>query len=71
MITRKQIRNFILHLINLLDKDKTKFYEVGIETRGEEMLLRVIMVSGLVTGIVLKPYSENLFIDIFDFITGL
>lgn len=71
MITRKQIRNFILHLINLYDRDKTKFYEVGIETRGEEMLLRVIMVSGLITGIVLKPNSENLFIEIFDFITSL
>lgn len=71
MITKKQIKNFILHLIKLLDKDKNKFYEVGIETRGEEMFLRVMMVSGLVTGMTLKPYCEYLFVDIFDFITAL
>ena len=71
MIIKKQIINFILHLIKLLDKDKNKFYEVGIETRGKEMFLRVIMVNGLVTGMTLKPYCEYLFVDIFDFITAL
>lgn len=71
MIIKEQIRNFILHLIKLLDKDEKRFYEVGLETRGEEFVLHVIMVSGLVTGIVLKPYEKDLFVKIFDFITGL
>ena len=69
---KDQIRNFILHLINVLDKDSTRFYEVGLETRNEnEFVLHVIMVSGLVTGIMIKPKDKNLFVKIFDFITGL
>lgn len=71
MIIKKQIKNFILYLINLLDKDESWFYKISMETRGEEILLHVTMISGLRTGIVLKPKSENLFVEIFDFITGL
>ena len=72
MIIKKQIRNFILHLINVLDKDSTRFYEVGLETRNEnEFVLHVIMVSGLVTGILIRPNDKDLFVKIFDFITGL
>ena len=68
---KEQIRNFILHLIKLLDKDSTRFYEVGLETRVNEYILSVVMVSGLVTGIVLNPNDKELFVKIFDFITGL
>lgn len=68
---KEQIKKFVLHLINLLDKDSTRFYEVGLETRVNEYILSVVMVSGLVTGIVLNPKDKDLFVKIFDFITGL
>lgn len=68
---KEQIRNFILHLIKLLDKDEKRFYKVGLETRVNEYILSVVMVSGLVTGIVLNPNDKELFVKIFDFITGL
>ena len=68
---KEQIKKFVLHLINALDKDSTRFYEVGLETRVNEYILRVVMVSGLVTGIVLNPNDKELFVKIFDFITGL
>ena len=68
---KEQIKKFVLHLINLLDKDSTRFYEVGLETRVNEYILSVVMVSGLVTGIVLNPKDKDLFVKIFDFIPGL
>ena len=71
MIIKEQIKNFVLYLIKLLDEDEKRFYEVGLETRVNEYILRVVMVSGLVTGIVLNPNDKELFVKIFDFIIGL
>ena len=71
MIIKEQIKNFVLHLIKLLDEDEKRFYEVGLVTRVNEYILNVVMVSGLVTGIVLNPNDKELFVKIFDFITGL
>lgn len=71
MIIKEQIKYFVLHLIKLLDEDEKRFYEVGLETRVNEYILRVVMISGLVTGIVLNPKDKELFVKIFDFITGL
>ena len=71
MIIKEQIKYFVLHLIKLLDEDEKRFYEVGLETRINEYILRVVMINGLVTGIVLNPKDKELFVKIFDFITGL
>lgn len=71
MIIKEQIKNFVSHLIKILDIEENRFYEVGLETRVNEYILSVVMVSGLVTGIVLNPKDKDLFVKIFDFITGL